>query len=196
LPSKQQRTAPFLALDWIPSLARFVFQAAPAEEKRCGCQLIVAAAHPTENFGDVPWSRTYVWTFSQRNNFVSDECRGDHAIGIGNGSDVSTYVNTLRDARRNSFFLQLITHGEGAQAQYLAKTMRESVLTNPKAGVSPYFQMGIVTRGQALLGNYNYTRFEQDGTRKRIHVPPVAQTYKAFQDFCRTGKLNPTCVVC
>ena len=196
LPSQQHRTPPVLAQDWIPSLARRVFQAAPAEEKKSGCQLIIAAAHPTENLGDVPWSRTYVWTFSQRNNFDPEACAAGDAVGIGNGSDVSAYVTALRDARRDIFFLKLITHGEFAQAGHLAKTMHESVLKNPKAGVSPFFQMGMVTRGQAQLGHYNYTRSEQDGTKKEVRVPPVAQTFKAFQDFCRTGKLNATCAIC
>lgn len=196
LPSKQHRPPPVLAHDWIPTLARRIFQAAPAEEKKLGCQLIIAAAHPTENLGDVPWSRTYVWTFSQRNHFEPEACGADDAVGIGSGSDVSTYTTALHDARRAPFFLQLIMHGEGAQAEYIANTMHQSALKNPKAGVSSFYQMGIVTRGQARLGDYGYTRLEADGTKREVRVPSVAQTYKTFQDFCRTEKLNATCAVC
>jgi hypothetical protein len=49
--------------------------------------------------------------------------------------------------------------------------------------------MGIITRGQAWLGHYSYTRFERDGTEKEVRVPPVAQTYTAFQGFCRKEEL-------
>jgi len=195
LPRKQQRTPTFLARDWIPSLARRVFGAAPEQERKLGCQLIVAAVHLTENLGDAPWPRTYVWTLSHP-DFAPTQCAPDAAVGIGNGSVVSTYTAALQEARSNAFFLQLITHGESAQAQFLADTMHKSVLQKATTGVSSFFQTGLVTRGRALLGNYNYTRFEEDGTKREVRVPPVAQTYKAFQDYCRTGKLNPTCAVC
>src|SRR6266567_2360656 len=51
LPRKQQRTPSVLAHDWIPSLARRIFCAAPDQERKLGCQLIAAAAHPTDNLG-------------------------------------------------------------------------------------------------------------------------------------------------
>src|SRR6266704_3650612 len=60
LPRKQVRTPTVLARDWIPSLASRVFRAAPEPERKLGCQIIVAAVHPTENLGDAPWPRTYV----------------------------------------------------------------------------------------------------------------------------------------
>lgn len=195
LPRKQHRTPSILAHDWIPSLARRVFRAAPEQEQKLGCQLIIAAVHPTENMGDVPWPRTYVWTFGYP-EFIPADCRADDAVGIGNGSFVSVYTEAVREARRDSFFLKLIIHGEVAQGQYLAKTMHEAVQQTPQAGVSTHFQMGIVTRGRALLGNYDYTRFQQDGTTTQVHVPPVAQTYKAFQVFCKTAKISSTCAVC
>ncbi len=195
LPRKQQRTPSVLAHDWIPSLARRVFRAAPEQERKLGSQLIIAAAHPTDNLGDAPWPRTHVWTFS-RPDFSRQQCAPDAAVGSGNGSILSAYTTALREARSNSFFLQLITHGESAQAQSLARSMHESVLKKPTAGVSPFFQIGIVTRGRALLGHHSYTRIEKDGTTKSVRVPPVAQTYKAFQDYCRTGNLNATCAVC
>src|SRR5437879_1000632 len=55
----------------IPSLASRVFRAAPEPERKLGCQIIVAAVHPTENLGDAPWPRTYVWTFSYPQTFLS-----------------------------------------------------------------------------------------------------------------------------
>jgi hypothetical protein len=195
LPRKQRRTPSVLVHDWIPSLARRVFRAAPESELKLGCQFIIAAAHPTENLGAAPWPRTYIWTFSYP-DFSPQKCGPDAAVGIGSGSVVSAYAAALREARSNVSFLKLITHGEDAQVQYLARTMRESVLKNPKAGVSPFFQMGIVTRGRTLLGDYGHTRFERDGTTNRVRAPPTAQTYKAFQDFCRTERLNATCAVC
>ena len=71
LPRKQVRTPTVLARDWIPSLASRVFRAAPEPERKLGCQITVAAVHPTENLGDAPWLRTYVWTFSYPQTFLS-----------------------------------------------------------------------------------------------------------------------------
>jgi hypothetical protein len=136
LPTKQRRTPLVLASDWIPSLARWIFQAAPPEQRRLGCQLIVAAADPTKNLGDAPWPRTYVWTFDQRTNFIPKECGPNEAIGIGSGSDVASYATALGEARRSSSFMKLITHGEGVQAQYLARTMHHAVLKAPKGGAA------------------------------------------------------------
>lgn len=195
LPRKQQRTPRVLAHHWIPSLARRVFYSAPEPERKVGCQLIVTAAHPTENLGDAPLPRTFVWTFSHP-CFYPEPCGPESSIGIGSGSVVPAYTTALCEARKYPFFLQLVTHGthgDHAQAVYLAQTMHDSVLKNPTPGVSSFFQMGIVTRGGAQLGHYNYTRYERDGKVNRVRVPPVAQTYKDFQDFCRTGKLGAVC---
>src|SRR2546425_5431979 len=114
LPRRQPRTPSVLARDWISSLASRVFRAAPEPERKLGCQLIIAAVHPTENLGDAPWPRTYIWTFSHP-GFAPQPCGPDAAVGIGNGSVVTAYTAALREARGNFFFLQLITHGEGAQ---------------------------------------------------------------------------------
>jgi hypothetical protein len=195
LPSKQQQTPLFLANNWIPSLGRRVFQSAPETEKKLGCQLIVAAVHPTENLGDAPWPRTYVWTFTYP-DFNPVQCGANEVVGIGNGSAVSTYATALREARCNSSFLKLITHGEVAQAQFLASTMHETVCKTATKGVSPFMQMGILTRGKALLGNYNFTRFQADGSTTKVRVPPVAQDYKTFLDFCRTGNFGSSPAVC
>jgi hypothetical protein len=195
LPRKQHRTPSVFTHDWIPSLASHVFRAAREPERKLGCQLIVAAVHPTENLGDAPWPRTYIWTFSHP-DFAPQPCGPDAAVGIEIGSVVSAYTAALREARNNFFFLQLITHGEGAQAQSLARCMHESVLKKPTAGVSRFFQIGIVTRGRALLGHHSYTRIEQEGKTKSVRVPHVALTYKAFQDYCSTRNLNATCAVC
>ena len=195
LPRKQQQTPLFLAHNWIPSLSRRVFQSAPEPEKKLGCQLIVAAAHPTENLGDAPWPRTYVWTFAYP-DFNPEQCGANEVVGIGNGSAVSTYATALREARDNFSFLKLITCGEGAQAEFLASTMFESVCKTATKGVSPFMQMGVLTRGKALLGNYNFTRFRADGSTTKIQVPLVANDYKTFLDFCQTGNFGSFSAVC
>ncbi len=195
LPSKVARGPVYLAQDWIPSLCRRVFAKAPTVEKKAGCQLIVAAAHPTENLGDALWSRTFVWTFTYP-DFAAVTAGPKDVLGIGNGSKVAAYVSALAAARNESFFLKLITHGEGAQTNYLAGKMHKLVLKASTKGVSPYMQAAYVTRGQAMFRNYDYTHFEADGRVEQVRVPPVATSYSEFSEYCRNPRLSAAAAVC
>lgn len=193
-PKKQHLPPTAIATDWIPSLARRLFKCSHKAERKLGCQLIISMAHPSENMGDAPFPRIYIWTYTYP-DFLPQLCGSDCAVGIGNGSIVPSYVEALRKARSNSFFLQLITHGESAQAQFLAREMRDSVVANPTGGVSPFFQYGILTRGSAGLGNYDFKRIDASGTTE-VKVPNVADTYESFQAMCNNWKLKAAAAIC
>lgn len=195
LPSKRRRGPVYVAQDWIPSLCRKTFSIAPPAEKKLGCQLMLAAAHPTENLGDVPWSRTYVWTFTYP-DFAPVMAGPKDVLGIGNGSVVPTYMTALSAARNEPVFLQLITHSEGEQVSFLAREMHQLVRKTATRGVSPYMQMAYVTRGKAMFGNHNYKHFEADGGMQEIRVPPTASTYREFSDFCKRAGLSAAAAVC
>lgn len=114
LPAKQSRGIHFIVRDWIPSLGRRIFAAAPPEERSLGFQLIIAAAHPTETLGEAPFPRTFVWTFSYL-EFEPREATNENPLGIGSGSVVPKYIDAVRETCRNPFFFQLITQGRATQ---------------------------------------------------------------------------------
>jgi hypothetical protein len=195
LPSKQHLGPPLIAKNWIPRLARRVFRNASPEDRRLGCQIIVAAVHPTQTLGDVSWPRTYVWTFSHP-NFQPREARIGEVVGIGSGSAVPSYSDALRGACDPSFIYQMAPSGAGMLANLVARAMHKAVARIPTNGVSPFMQMGIVTRGQTLVGDFRSSEYRPDGAQIDIRPPPVAQSYHEFSEYCRRQTLTASCAVC
>ena len=196
MPRKQRRLPlDAIAREWIPSLARRIFASAPEEERRSGCHLIAAAAHPNQNLGDAPFPRTYVWTY-RFPSFNVEQCGPNSAIGIGSGSTNPLYTAALEKARGNFFFLQLITHGKFAQAQFLARTMYDAITDKPMGGVAPLLQYGVLSRGEAHLGEFSFKRLFPDRPEKVVTVPNVATTYEAFNEMCQSSDADPSGAIC
>jgi hypothetical protein len=195
LPSKRRNSPSDLAQKWIPKLVRRVFRSAPRDEQRLGCQIVVAAAHPTQTLGDVPWPRTYVWTFSCP-EFRPCEAKFGEVLGIGCGSVVPSYKEALRNACNPSFFFQSAPAGQEILASVVARAMHKAVTHTPVGGVSPFIQIGLLTRGQAVVLNPNFREFHADGRKIEIQVPTVATSFEEFRKYCQHGALNASGVVC
>lgn len=194
IPDKQKRGPRYIAEDWIPSVCRKFFDRSFEVERRLGCQLMLAAAHPTENLGESPWPRTFVWKFSYPDfNPIATGSR--EVLGIGNGSAVPFYVSAMTETCASFDFLKMITGGETMQAQLLAGHMYDLVEKAGIPGVSPFMQSSLVTRGRALHGDYNFKRWHADGKVQDIRLPAVARSYEEFKAYAkRIGMAAPNAV--
>ncbi len=169
---------------WLPRLARRAFWTAPAPQQALGSSIILASAHPTRNRGDAPWPWTDIYVFS-RPNFEPVKAASLEVVAIGSGAAIDSYMDALRASCADFSFTQAAVVGEGAQAMMMAHRVSRLIAEGPAPGISTLFQIGLVTRGQYGIHDYEYTVHEADGTQVEFKFPPMARSWREFEILCR-----------
>ncbi len=190
---------------WWPRLARRIFLKASPMEQRQGSQIMLAWAHPTNNAGDIDWPQTHVCVFRSP-EFKQEKTKSSEALSIGSGSGIQEYEDAVQEACDSDAFYKIM---QGAnpqephlQAGFLASSVESIIKDNPQAGVSPFIQIGVVTRGQCYVYSHEYDLIRKDGSRSPFRLPVLWRNYSAFLKSCQKcgysaegatciGKSNP-----
>jgi hypothetical protein len=166
-----------VANTWWPRLAKHIFNSFPKEEKKLGSQILLASAHPTKNRGDAPWAWTDVYSFSSP-NFSPNKAGQNEIVSIGSGTDISTYINSVKEARDDFTYHQaMMLGGASAQGMFVASIVEKTVKENPISGVSYLFQVAIVKRGEFSIMNHEYDIMKPGGQKIEIRFPDIALNY-------------------
>ncbi len=179
---------------WLPRVLRHRFKLWPKELRASRCQLLLAAAHPTANMGDLPVPRTVVRVFHSP-RFLAEEVRTTEAGSIGSG--VTAYAEAIRGLTSSFPFHQASLAGAETQAGILAQSLYSAVRRTPTQGVSPLFHAAMVTRGRIVIVPHEVDVFEKDGTRRpEIRLPHVATNRETFVQFSRDRGLSAESSLC
>ena len=84
-----------IANTWFTRVARRIFNASEDAEKRGGCSIIIASAHPKKNMGDVPWPITTIHIFKSP-DFGPEKFEPGTISSIGSGSQIDVYQNEIK----------------------------------------------------------------------------------------------------
>jgi hypothetical protein len=194
LPKKRHLPLSLLADDWIPSLARSVFEVHDAAERNLGCQLLIGAIHPTETLGAWPGHRAFVWKFSWDNYFLPQKLTNiamEEPLSIGNGSAVPAYLAAVKADHA------LITFGNNRSFGIkTAMAMHKAVASKGTKGVSAYMQFGVASFGRTDFDNCNFRQWDGDGNETKVEVPRVATTYREFCDYCNNKGWTSAGAIC
>lgn len=173
-----------VANTWWPRLAKRIFHSFPKEEKKLGSKILLASAHPTKNRGDAPWAWTDVYSFSSP-NFAPNKAGQNEIVSIGSGTDVSTYMNAVKEARDSFTYHEVFLGGESVQGRFVASIVEKTVKENPISGVSYLFQVAIVNRGKFSIMNHEYDIIKPGGQKTEIRFPPIALNYEQLIQLVR-----------
>ena len=184
-----------IANTWWPRVAKRIFEKSETIEKQCGSEIILAAAHPTKNRGNVSgWAWTDVYIFKSP-NFNPIKVEDLKCGGIGSGSQISVLSNMVQSAVSDFSFIKMVTMGELAQSRFLADLMHQQLRTSPVPGISDLFQVGTITRGQVIIQNHELTYVDESG-ETQVRFPKLAQNYKEFLEFCSQTNISASAAIC
>ena len=180
---------------WLPRVIRREFRTAAQPEQALGSSIILASAHPTRNRGDAPWPWTDVHVFSHP-NFTPQKAGTLEVVAIGKGAGVRTYMDALTATCSDFSFMQAAVGGISSQAMVLAHRISRVVASGPIPGVSEFFQMGLIKRGESAIANHEYTVSNPDGTQVNHRFPPVARSWAEFERLCKRSSCEAREAVC
>ena len=186
---------PDIANDWISSDLSNIFNNSPENEKACGCQIILGAAHPSENRGSVPWAMSHIYRFSWP-NFEPETVQGSQTLSIGSGAVVPVYQQAIDGYTSQFHFHQAAMAGPQQQARVLAQHLYETTGRVPQPGISNFFQVAVASRGDAEVVNHELDIYPQNGPKREIRLPPVARSYEEFLAFCAAGGTSAPTAIC
>lgn len=173
-----------IANTWLPRLMRRIFNNSSEQEKKLGCTIILASAHPYKNMGDVSWPITNCHVF-RGPDFSPKAYETGEIVSIGSGSNIDVYESAMKAVIEDSGFRQTIVGGPGMQGVYLARAITKAVEEHPTKGVSKLFQIGIITRNGFIIRNNEYKIFPNDGPVIEVKFPKIATNYNEFQEYCK-----------
>jgi hypothetical protein len=164
-----------------PKVGRHIFREADSIEKRLGCSIIVASAHPTENFGKTPFALINIHIFRSP-KFAPVAVERRKIVSIGSGSSALEYVNVLRKMEMDKSLIQLGVNAPQMLAFVVGHRIMRTVEEFPVKGVSKFVQYGVASRGVSVVKDLEYVF---GGTAEGMKLPPLLRTEKEFHDYCR-----------
>ena len=164
--------------NWWQRDAQDVFNRFPDQEKRKGAQMMLLAAHPTENMGDVGWPKTCVYKFSWP-EFTPIQIPLDEIGSIGSGSVVPEYKKALEGLALNERVEQLEAARPGGMARGLVHSITRRIEDSPTQGISRHLHICLVTRGSIEVGTNDRRQIGGDSSNDLI-MPPVATSNSEF----------------
>jgi len=164
---------------WLPRVVRRIFNLSPENEKKYGCSIILAGAHPTKNRGDlaVPWTDV---VRLRSPDFKPEKVEQRNIISIGKGSVIDDYVDRVQRACNDFAFHEVIMGGKAAQANYVVSTVEKAVQENPISGVSKFFQYAWVNREEYSIINHEYDIYPPNEEKIEVRCPEIAKGYQKF----------------
>lgn len=175
---------------WWPRLARHVYSSASKSERDLSSKIILAGSHPNKDEG--PFPRIELFEFSAP-DFQPKKAIGIASIGCGARSVGCMTVVENAFAKMNPEFLMLFQAGHEAVAAAVDLTLQDAIRENPVHGVSPLFQVGIVSRRLCrFVQRENFLK--EDGTHAQF--PELARDYDSMLRLCEKNDFNPVGAVC
>jgi hypothetical protein len=183
--------------NWGP-MAKGLFDASPAREKRQGSQILLVGVSPDEDIGAPEFRRVYIIRFSNpgfQSGFVRKAFTVCH---IGSGGGVDRYKRAIRQHfRLNASSLRAELGGPGGWAQMLGHTVDLIAVEHPVDGVSPHVHIVVCRLGGFLEGNNDRRSYPSDGSSPiEFRMPDVATDYGEFLRKCQgigTGAEGAIC---
>jgi hypothetical protein len=165
--------------DWLPNFMSEIYKDNPKDHKG-GCQIIMASAHPTKNRGVNSGAVTQIATFTAP-DFKPMLKEGHSILSIGSGSN--RYENELSSLCMDTNILQAAIGGSGAYGAILERSIRGIFDQNPKDGISPFYQLLIIERGNIHLHNPLYYQLTDKGPMKIHEVPSVCTSFNDLKQY-------------
>lgn len=165
-----------MAPTMLPQLAKEIFESSPPNEKDLGCEIILGWVHPTRNRDGWPWPSpwSYVYVLSSP-EFLVVQARPFDVMAIGSGS---TAADNMRNAQNVCSASPVMTWKGGGRmgAAMLATMLGAAMEHSPMSGVSTFFHIGVVARGERACIIHH-----DKGTNR---FPAVARTYDELKLMC------------
>lgn len=172
---------PTVVSQWWSRDAMDLFYDYPPDERQVGCELIMLAAHPTENTGMPGWAQTYVYGFSSP-RFEAHLALPDAVTSIGSGALSRPYQAAVERLRTSETFYELAAMHRGMQIA-LGSALSRAVTTDPQNGISDLFQLCTVERGNIEIGHVG-------------EMPPLARSYREFQQRTQAAGIAAASACC
>lgn len=169
---------PLLVAGSVPQGTRILFNSFSPEERALGCELMLLSAHPTEQDGDAPWARCYVFRF-RAPDFEPVIARPASIVTIGSGRLVSSYIGALRNLEKDFTLFNLETGMPGGSAFGLMMSVTSAIKRTPTRGISTHLHICIVGRDGVRLGKNNTER--PDNPDENFTMPPVASNMEELK---------------
>lgn len=190
LPKDKAWNLDVISNTWWPHVARRIYLSADKIERGLSSQIILAGVHPNKNQG--PFPQTDIYTFSAPD---FQPIKTTDFANIGCGAHSPNCVKVVKDAftKLSPEFLMLYQVGVMGLATGVGVTLQEAIRKKPIAGISPFFQVGVVSRG---LCNFMQSEayFNEDGTETKF--PEVTRDYDSLIRLCEQNHWNTAAAVC
>lgn len=153
---------PKAVAEWWPSDAIEVFQRFPDSERDLQAQIMIIGAHPTENNGDAPWPKCYVFKF-QSPSFEPVQASGTELIAIGCGAAVEPCRQAIEPLSSDPHAMFQIWQGEvnnpGGAATMLGFNLTTVLKRTQPRGISSHLHYCWVYRGRIVIKTNDHTTF-------------------------------------
>lgn len=184
----------WIANEWQP-LAKKIFDAAPAEERKLGSQFLIVCASPTENasLGSKIYFINLSWP-EFKPEIMTDSVK---LCSIGSGADVVEYKKALQPLLDfKSGILQAEVGNEGGWAQAFAFSVTRLLNDKPINGISKHLNVHIIRRGSLYEFNNNERIHRKDGLIVDFKMPNVARSYPEFVKMVSRMSSKAECAIC
>lgn len=180
-----------IANTWWPMVAKEVFEKCEAREKNLGSQVILAAAHPSQDNG--AWPQTNVYSFSSPDfKPIKANYRSVASIGLPN----ARYVEAIDKVVSGFTFMQSSIAEKFGPGSMLAFALGRELENCPLEGVSSFFQVGIASRTKTEINNFIKGIALPDGTIQEPPFPITAQGPKEFIQICEVNGIKVEAAIC
>lgn len=186
-PEKDVAWIPQVVADNLPRGTHELFRSFPEVERRLGLQLILLAAHPTENDGAAPWAKCYAYRFSSP-DFNPRLAAPAQIVSIGSGSNVKAYENALRKLEGDFELLKFQQYHRDGPALGLLSSISSELKKFPTKGISPHLHICVVSRGEIRIGKNNTQVY--DAPEENFEMPPVATNMEEFRKLLSAAKIS------
>lgn len=180
-----------IANTWWPVVAKEVFEKFEAKERNLGSQVILAAAHPSQNNG--AWPRTDVYSFSFPDfEPIKAGSRQVASIGLPN----TRYVEAINNVVADFSFMQSSMAEKFGPGSMLAIALGRELENTPLEGVCSFFQVGIASRAKTEINNFIKGIALPDGTIQEPSFPTTAQGPEEFIQICKVNGFKVEAAIC
>lgn len=178
-----QAWEPEMVAEWWPEVARSVFESATTEERDAGCHLMMLSVHPNKNVGP-GWAQAYVHVFRSP-TFEAISVPAHQAASIGYGAVETTCVEALRrltqDENEQFALMKIAGMVPQAMGPVFAHSISRHIAEHSPQGISLHLNICLVTRGQIVIVNNDYTTYEAAGPVK-FTMPKLARSPNELSD--------------